>query len=785
MTTVDDVLLKLDYLTKEQEEQLTFLALDDVIDTFENTFWVSEAGIPLVDSISFNPYLGKQESSDEDIDEEDEKTKKELEELSARADIADEEIRNYIIQQISGTRNKARRVQLVSILLTGLIDQQNEIAETISNASSLLQKADEDYSSREDIEIKDFFRNNFRGSLFPKSGFRFNPTDPKIGQVRVMPNADGTFKMQAKPVTAKGQGKWKTVKGGEKVNGFDKAMRLAERKITDDARKAGVDIPNPYDPDEVNPWRKREALTALHEWLGENVAQDFRGPMGREQSRAGKAARATGRGARAVGGAVKDISSTVAEPWTATASPAAKFLKGRFYANMSAISRGASSGWKKGWEKGVERDAKRTPYRAPNSEQYQANPKKYWETRGKLVSMYGRAENTLQNSISNINSKQGEMGEKERNTKIMEAMISHAKSMDTIEVMARGETGSSLGAIKAHFDQIRSGNPNAMPPGEYWPNAFGGDPARRKLLKNPEKFGISTKPVKGSNAWNRLAERLQGLGERGRELDPSGQGPGVGQSAQPASSGDVPTEYREYVKTEDEVPDGAVPKRAERRGPDGKQAIYYDRRLTARKQDEKLNGADTNQPPISDGSPVIQPPAPNLEGERERMEGAGLNLSEEDEMAIPNGQQPPKIKSPKEVRNENFQAAVENEVMASKQAQQKANARSAKSRAKIAVAKAEEAEVKARRAEEDRDAHIAELLTKLDNNINNIQIKSNPEISQVYTQLDETINTIEKQNPFSMLTGNMSRAFKAQSAPSKKKKEASTGTEPTTSLDLD
>ena len=133
-------------------------------------------------------------------------------------------------------------------------------------------------------------------------------------------------------------------------------------------------------------------------------------------------------------------------------------------------------------------------------------------------------------------------------------------------------------------------------------------------------------------------------------------------------------------------------------------------------------------------------------------------------------------------RNENFQAAVENEVMASKQAQQKANARSAKSRAKIAVAKAEEAEVKARRAEEDRDAHIAELLTKLDNNISNIQIKSNPEISQVYTQLDETINTLEKQNPFSMLTSNMSRAFKTQSAPSKKKKATTTPTEPT---DLD
>ena len=49
MTTVDKVLLKLDYVSKEQENELAFFALDDVIDRFETAIAViySEAGIPL------------------------------------------------------------------------------------------------------------------------------------------------------------------------------------------------------------------------------------------------------------------------------------------------------------------------------------------------------------------------------------------------------------------------------------------------------------------------------------------------------------------------------------------------------------------------------------------------------------------------------------------------------------------------------------------------------------------------------------------------------------------
>ena len=62
MTTVDMILLKLDYVSKEQESELAFFALDDVIDRFETAIAViySEAGIPLK---SYD-YLVKEESED-------------------------------------------------------------------------------------------------------------------------------------------------------------------------------------------------------------------------------------------------------------------------------------------------------------------------------------------------------------------------------------------------------------------------------------------------------------------------------------------------------------------------------------------------------------------------------------------------------------------------------------------------------------------------------------------------------------------------------------------------
>ena len=58
--------------------------------------------------------------------------------------------------------------------------------------------------------------------------------------------------------------------------------------------------------------------------------------------------------------------------------------------------------------------------------------------------------------------------------------------------------------------------------------------------------------------------------------------------------------------------------------------------------------------------------------------------------------------------------------------------------------------MKARRAEDDREVHIAELLHKLDSNISELAITSNSEISDVFKHLDSTIISLEKgiSNPF-------------------------------------
>ena len=61
MTTVDNVLLKLEYVTKEQEEKLVFPALNDVINTFEDTF-LSKAD-------EFKTAIDKLQSNLDQIDE--------------------------------------------------------------------------------------------------------------------------------------------------------------------------------------------------------------------------------------------------------------------------------------------------------------------------------------------------------------------------------------------------------------------------------------------------------------------------------------------------------------------------------------------------------------------------------------------------------------------------------------------------------------------------------------------------------------------------------------------
>ena len=61
MTTIDNVLLKLEYVTKEQEEKSVFPALDDVIDIFEDTF--------LIKADEFKTAVDKFQSNLDQIDE--------------------------------------------------------------------------------------------------------------------------------------------------------------------------------------------------------------------------------------------------------------------------------------------------------------------------------------------------------------------------------------------------------------------------------------------------------------------------------------------------------------------------------------------------------------------------------------------------------------------------------------------------------------------------------------------------------------------------------------------
>jgi len=121
-------------------------------------------------------------------------------------------------------------------------------------------------------------------------------------------------------------------------------------------------------------------------------------------------------------------------------------------------------------------------------------------------------------------------------------------------------------------------------------------------------------------------------------------------------------------------------------------------------------------------------------------------------------------------QNDTFTAAIENEVAVSKKDSQKQKVRVARANATQSRARADVAEVRARAAEESRDSNIADILSKLDSNIDGLAVTGNPEIRKVFVQLESTIDSIEKQNPFAMLGANLSREFKIMGKPSKKKK---------------
>jgi len=266
---------------------------------------------------------------------------------------------------------------------------------------------------------------------------------------------------------------------------------------------------------------------------------------------------------------------------------------------------------------------------------------------------------------------------------------------------------------------------------------------------------------------------------------------------------------REYLDPGEQPPEGVKEYTAERRGKEGKRARYYSRKEAAAVRNKQQNGgkdtderdtssngsdsdtsSDTSSGTRSDTSSdttrkkrATAEDEEYLRGRREGGRRAARQVREESddpviekagehEMAPTNAP-----KTPPDAQADQYQKAMENEIAGAKRVQQQSKARSAKAQARVAKARADEAEVKARRAEDDREVHISELLHKLDSNINTLTITSNPEIVGIYQHLEKTIGELEKGaggridkqgNPFASLAGHMSAAFR-EAGKSKKK----------------
>ena len=378
---------------------------------------------------------------------------------------------------------------------------------------------------------------------------------------------------------------------------------------------------------------------------------------------------------------------------------------------------------------------------------YRDDPRAYWKERGKLVTQLARMEAKYEDAIdkarglSDVNLINGQpekrqyrnpaTGEVEqviinpRADAIEQAIVNYSKTEDRIENLAR-PLDVSLEAVRAHFNEILSGNPDTMPPGEGFPTRFGGYIKRRQLEKNVKKYVPQGPQGRG------LKEALLGKDPKFEELHEGQQGDRRLAQVEQAGGGQGPigTQDREYLKPGQQGPEGVKEHYAERRGADGHQARYYSKREAARVLDEQKNGPDKRDSNLE-------------EDDKEKpfyySNPTDMTKGGENEMAPTNAP-----KTPQDPAAEQFQMATENEVAAAKRVSQKSKARSAKANARVASARADEAEVKARRAEEDREIHIGEILQKLDSSISELVVKSDPGVSDVFKQLEQTIDTIEK-----------------------------------------
>jgi hypothetical protein len=812
MTTVDNVLLKLEYVTKEQEKKLIFPALDDVIGTFEDTF-LSKADEfkTAIDKFQFN--LDRIDERVRDITNSNMKlfagTLSEQLSLDSSSDESDD----------SPKRKQRRPSKSAKSLLSAFALTNDQIVDGIADGQSV-------------VELKQL--------AFPKQGLCIkvtNDNDVNI-QIRIQLNKDSkTFKLQQR-LNKDG---WNAVTGGQKVKNFSTALRHGERIITDKAREAGVSIPDPSAVNDTN--ERKQVQQARRSWLLNNTFHIYEGTNKRpivtfsgsdkeKNNYVDSFKQETFKQLERAGVNLKDLfkpsdiifkassntksSNLIVEalvaPWAIPIillngitsgiitsfnllgkivdkiadklfstkygpsstirangkkdAPGSGTWAARAYANNGTtswwgiIAHAISQGFKEGWQEGQALGRSvggQLKYRAPDNAMYRDDPRAYWKERGKLITQLARMEakyeDEIQNAkgLSDVNLIDGQpekrqyrnpaTGEIEqvivnpRADAIEQAIVNYSKSEDRIENLAR-PLDVSLEAVRAHFNEILSGNPNTMPPGEGFPTRFGGYIKRRQLEKNIKKYVPKVPQGLG------LREAMLGKDPKFEEIHEGQQGSRRLAQVEQAGGGQGPisTQDREYLKPNQQAPEGVREHYAERRGADGRQARYYSKKEAARILDEQKNGPNQRDS--------------NLEEEENEKSKpfyysntSGVTKGGENEMAPTNAP-----KTPQDPAAEQFQMATENEVAAAKRVSQKSKVRSAKANARVASARADEAEVKARRAEEDREVHIGEILHKLDSNISELIVKSNPEVSDVFSQLEKTIDTIEKDfsipNPF-------------------------------------
>ena len=788
MPTVDKVLTRLASMTKEQEGQLAFSALDDVIDTFE--IFNKSASVDIKSGIKqLQDELDGIEQNVQDV-----------------TNISTKLFEGTIPEHLSADndddvpKRKIRRPsRSAKVLLAALAGATDQVSDGIAEGKSI---------------------DELRPLIFPARGIILKVVDADLDlQARIRMNKDGSsFKLQQRQ-----PGGWSNIGGGQSIKNFSTALRHAERLITDKAEIDGK---------------------ARRSWLDNHVIHDYSDVMSpsasvvedSEEARAAFIDSFINETFKRIENVGIDINSLVSDdtlmkasnkkrsniiadaivaPWNvpslllkaidqgiiSTTGVLAKILGGiadkiytigagkevankykpgsgtwaaRAYANNGTtnwwgiIAHAISQGFKQGWQEGQEVGRRGTPaskYRHPNNAAYREDPRGYWKERGKLVTQLSQMEAKYEDALTKaynlptVNLVDGQPEKRKyRDSKgdiqeaiinpradaLEQAIVNYSQAEDRIENLAR-PLDVSVEAVRAHFNEILSGNPDVMPPGEGFPTRFGGYMRRRALEKNVDKFVPQQAPERG-----RLREALVGKDPKFEALHEEQQGDRRLAQVQGAGAaggmGTVATTDREYLKPGQQAPEGVREHYAERRGKEGKQARYYSRKEAARILDEQKNGPNkqdslekTVDEPTSLEEAPVQPNLPVQTGGEHAMEPV-------------KPANPATPKQSKEPEQDQFQMAIENEVAASKRVQQKSKARSAKAQARVAAAKADEAEVKARRAEEDREAHIAEILSKLDSSISSIVVKSDPAVSDVFTQLEKTIDTIEKDlsipNPF-------------------------------------